>query len=88
MMKFRLEPFKHAGFMGSMISSFDWTKTPLGDPSTWSAGLISVMGVMLENTIPMCVLWGEERIQIYNDAFIPIQGTKHPSLSYQKPSCG
>lgn len=74
----RLKHFTYHGKMGTLIATFDWAKTPLGDPAEWPPGLLTVIGIMIDNTIPMCLMWGKDRIQIYNDAYVPIQGNKHP----------
>ena len=35
---------------------------------------------MLSSKFPMAVIWGEELVTLYNDAFVPILGTKPPAL--------
>ena len=36
--------------------------------------------MMLDNPFPMSIIWGKERIQLYNDAYRPILGvSKHPA---------
>ncbi len=65
--------------MGERIRAKDWSKTPLGDPSTWPQSLCTLVGVMLENPFGMYVAWGKDYIQLYNDGYRPILGaTKHP----------
>ncbi|MES2526474.1 MAG: PAS domain-containing sensor histidine kinase [Bdellovibrionota bacterium] len=65
--------------MGGLIASYDWKKTSLGDPDSWPPNLITTLGIMLQNKIGMCLFWGKEKINFYNDSYIPILGNKHPS---------
>lgn len=66
------------GEMSRLIRYFDWSKTPLGSPDTWSQGLRTTVSIVLSNRFPMLLWWGPDYIGIYNDAYIPILGTKHP----------
>lgn len=68
------------GEMGQLIRAKDWSKTNLGDPSSWPKSLCTLVEMMLENPFGMMICWGKEYIQIYNDGFKPILGTtKHPA---------
>ena len=64
--------------MGERIRAFDWSKTPLGPIEAWSPALLTTAQIMLSNRFPLLLWWGSEYISIYNDAYIPILGTKHP----------
>ncbi|MGF1925213.1 MAG: PAS domain S-box protein [Bacteroidia bacterium] len=67
------------GEMGSLIRSMNWDETPLGKPLKWPSALKQAVNMMLTATVPMLVCWGDDYIQLYNDAFKPINGeTKHP----------
>jgi len=67
------------GEMGELIRTKDWSKTPLGNPSTWPASLKTMVSVMLNNPFGMYIAWGKEFTQIYNDGYRPILGaSKHP----------
>ena len=67
------------GEMGALIRSFDWSATPLGNPGTWPSALRQSVSMLLNTSFPVLICWGNEYIQIYNDAFRPINGeTKHP----------
>ena len=35
--------------MGDLIRAKDWSKTPLGDPSTWPQSLRTMVAVVLDN---------------------------------------
>ena len=65
--------------MAERIRGFDWSRTPLGPSEGWSAALRTTVGLMLANRFPMLLWWGPDYICIYNDAYIPILGLKHPN---------
>ena len=71
------------GAAGAVIRAKDWSKTPLGPPSRWPAGLMAHVRAMLHTRQPMCIFWGPELINLYNDGFLPILGEKHPEAMGQ-----
>ncbi|MET0268151.1 MAG: ATP-binding protein [Duganella sp.] len=66
------------GEMGELIRSMDWSTTPLGPVSGWPQSLRTSVSLCLSSTFPMLVAWGPDDVQIYNDAYRPICGAKHP----------
>src|SRR5215470_13142726 len=69
----------HAGSeMGELVRLLDWSATPLGSPDTWSVALRTTVRILLANGFPQLLWWGPEYISIYNDAYRPILGRKHP----------
>src|SRR5581483_7613314 len=66
------------GEMGEHIRSYDWTATPLGPLESWSPALRMMVRFLLANRFPLLLWWGPEYVSIYNDAYRPILGTKHP----------
>ena len=73
------EPFfAGGGEMRRRVREFDWASTPLGPIERWPLALRSTVDTLLASAFPNIVLWGPELIQIYNDAYIPIIGVKHP----------
>ncbi|MDY7225800.1 ATP-binding protein [Hyalangium rubrum] len=72
------DTFIRGGEMGALIRSMDWASTVLGPMEQWPTSLRTVVGVVLENRFPMALWWGTERINLYNDAYRPILGDKHP----------
>ncbi|MBV9962738.1 MAG: PAS domain S-box protein [Parafilimonas sp.] len=66
------------GQMGERIRNLDWSKTPLGDPENWDQGLKTSVSICLNSNFPIALYWGEELALIYNDAWSPIPGNKHP----------
>jgi signal transduction histidine kinase/CheY-like chemotaxis protein len=67
------------GRVGAMMRAHDWTRSPLGPPSGWPAALRAVVGLMVDSQFPMFVAWGPELAFLYNDAYGPILGARHPA---------
>ena len=67
-----------AGEMARAIRRHDWQGT-LGAPAQWPAPLATLVGLMLASEQPMFMAWGARQTWLYNDAFIPILGRKHPA---------
>ena len=65
--------------MRRRVREFDWAATPLGPIDHWPLTLRSTVDTMLASAFASIVLWGPELIQIYNDAYVPIIGVKHPA---------
>ncbi|MEC4817731.1 MAG: ATP-binding protein [Scytonema sp. PMC 1069.18] len=72
--------------MAVLMRSFDWSQTPLGPVVSWSGSLRLAVSILLASRFPMQILWGPEYIQLYNDSYRPILGTKHPKGLGQRGS--
>jgi hypothetical protein len=68
-----------------LVREFDWAATPLGPLAQWSASLRMIVRFLLANRFPMLLWWGPDYIQIYNDHYVPVLGTKHPREALGKP---
>ncbi|HEY9735742.1 MAG TPA: hypothetical protein V6D06_05645, partial [Trichocoleus sp.] len=66
------------GEMGALIRRFDWSSTALGPIETWATSLQTAVNICLNSRFPMVIWWGQELVLLYNDAWQPILGTKHP----------
>ncbi|MGF6275583.1 PAS domain S-box-containing protein [Massilia sp. UYP11] len=66
------------GQMATLIREKDWSTTPFGPIDTWSTALRSAVSICLGSRFPMVLYWGETRALIYNDAWAPVPGQKHP----------
>ncbi len=71
--------------MGALMRSFDWSTTPLGPPETWCPTLQTMTRMLLSNSFPILLWWGPDFIQLYNDAYIPVLGHKHPHAALGRP---
>lgn len=66
------------GEMAALMRAKDWSETPFGPIAGWSAALKSAVSIILGSRFPMVLYWGETRALIYNDAWSPVPGQKHP----------
>nr|WP_242063487.1 ATP-binding protein [Nostoc sp. FACHB-892] len=74
----QLDPFPGSGEMRDLIRDFDWSSTSVGGIETWPQSLKSTIRTVLGSRYPMILLWGQDLIQIYNDAYTSLIGGKHP----------
>ena len=64
--------------MGALVRAMDWSQTSLGAPDGWPQGLRSAVAIMLASRAQIILFWGPDLVAIYNDAYIPVLGSKHP----------
>ncbi|HEX6746777.1 MAG TPA: PAS domain S-box protein [Longimicrobium sp.] len=70
---------RHAGAAAALMQAVDWGATPVGPRHAWPPSLRAAVDMVLGSRFPMVVLWGPELIQLYNDAYVPILGHRHPA---------
>jgi diguanylate cyclase (GGDEF)-like protein/PAS domain S-box-containing protein len=71
--------FAAGGAVGALMRAIDWSASPLGPPDTWPQSLVSTISICLNTRFPISVYWGPEFIVLYNDAWIPLEGARHPA---------
>ena len=64
--------------MGALMRDRDWSRSPLGDPEHWTSGLKTTVSLMLRAEAQIVLFWGPEFVALYNDAYAPTIGDKHP----------
>jgi hypothetical protein len=74
------------GEMRELIREFDWAGTPIGPTKSWSPALRTTIRIVLANRFPHILWWGPGYIQLYNDAYAPIPGAKHPKKALGRPA--
>ncbi len=62
-----------------LLGAHDWQSSPLGPPDSWPPELATAVSMVLSSTFPMFLAWGAQQVFLYNDAYIPVLGNKHPS---------
>lgn len=73
--------FPHAnGPLSELIRVHDWSATPLGPLEDWPQSLKTVTEMLLLSLVPIVLLWGEDGIMIYNDAYSEFAGRRHPRI--------
>ncbi|MET0980912.1 MAG: response regulator [Telluria sp.] len=68
------------GATAALVRSHDWNRTSLGPPATWPQTLRSMVDMVLRSPVAMVLVWGEDRVLIYNDAYADIAGARHPAV--------
>ncbi|WP_448265622.1 PAS domain S-box protein [Nostoc sp. DSM 114159] len=79
--------FAGGGEMGALMRSrfactegnADWSQTSLGLPEHWSQSLKTALRIVLTSRQPMFIWWGEDLINLYNDAYSSFLQNKHPA---------
>jgi PAS domain S-box-containing protein len=61
-----------------MIQLGLWDDSLLGPRSQWPACLASAVDIMLPSHAQIVIFWGEEYVALYNDAYAPTIGLRHP----------
>jgi len=68
------------GEMGERIRIHNWAATRLGALSDWPMPLRFAVSLCVKSQSPVSIHWGwPDLIVLYNDAFIPLAGDKHPA---------
>ncbi|MEA5501075.1 PAS domain S-box protein [Limnoraphis robusta] len=79
------DPFQAGGEMGKIIRSQNWSPTPLGAVEQWSVQLKTILNLVLNTCHPQFILWGNEQILLYNDAYYSIWGKIQPLSTLGQP---
>lgn len=61
-----------------ILHSFEWSATSMGPIADWPQSLKATIRTIMASRYPMILLWGEDLIQIYNEAYTGLIGAKHP----------
>lgn len=71
--------------MADLTRAYHWGTTPVGEIEEWPELLLNTVNTLLSSRQPMFLWWGEDLIQLYNDAYRPSIGhDKHPSALGQR----
>jgi len=65
------------GEMGARMRALDWSAT-LGPVERWPQSLRSAISILLPSRAQIILFWGPDFITLYNDAYRPVFGGKHP----------
>ena len=68
------------GETGALIAARDWSRTPLGPIEGWPQSLRTAASILLRSPVPIVLLWGEDGVMLYNDAYSVFAGGRHPGL--------
>ena len=67
------------GAMGALTARID-AGSPLGPVDGWSPVLVSTVRLMLSSQAEIVLFWGPELCALYNEAYAPTIGDKHPRV--------
>ena len=70
--------FPGDGELARLTREKDWSTTDLGPVASWSQSLRSALSICLGSRFPIALYWGRALTLLYNDAWSPIPGNKHP----------
>lgn len=65
--------------MSERIRRFDWGGTALGERQDWPVSLRTAVDMATASHFAMFVAWGDEHTFLYNDAYAPFLGARHPA---------
>lgn len=65
--------------IANLVRDYDWASTALGSMEAWPQSLRTTIDIILASGHAMCVMWGPERVFLYNDAYAPFLGKRHPA---------
>jgi PAS domain S-box-containing protein len=68
------------GACGRLIATRDWSQTEIGPVDSWPDGLWTTVTTVLRSPVPMVILWGEDGVMLYNDAYSLFAAGRHPEL--------
>mgnify|MGYP001556936229 CR=1 FL=1 len=66
------------GKMAQRIRDLPWHTSPLGPMEGWSPALLNSVSLVLPAQAQIVLFWGPEYVALYNDAYVPTIGDKHP----------
>jgi|EndMetStandDraft_4_1072995.scaffolds.fasta_scaffold00600_19 PAS domain S-box-containing protein len=64
--------------LADMIRQYDWASTSLGPMSSWPSQLKCAVDISIPSGAQIVLFCGDDFTAIYNDAYAPSIGTKHP----------
>ena len=67
------------GALGALTARID-AGSPLGPVDGWSPALVSAVRLMLSSQAEIVLFWGPELCALYNEAYAPTIGDKHPRV--------
>jgi PAS domain S-box-containing protein len=70
---------RRGGEAGRLIAERDWSAS-LGAIESWPQSLKTALGIVLLSPVPIVMLWGEDGIMLYNDAYSIFAAGRHPQL--------
>ena len=73
-------PIQAKGRMADCVRSYNWGSTCLGEIDQWPSELVAMVNQLLTSKLIACIIWGDEKVLIYNDLYQPLLGNKPSAL--------
>lgn len=73
------------GALGALTAAID-APSPLGPVNRWSPALVSTVRLILSSKAEIVLFWGPDLCALYNEAYAPTIGDKHPG-ALGRPAC-
>jgi serine phosphatase RsbU (regulator of sigma subunit) len=70
--------FTMAGELEDAYRQVDWSATRLGKVESWGPTLVTALDVTLNTDFPATLIWSPDFYLLYNAAYVPLIGDKHP----------
>lgn len=67
------------GELATLVRGHDWSRSPLGPIDLWPSNLAISVETVLCAGLPMALAWGPDGVMLYNDAWRPLLGDRHPA---------
>src|SRR5688572_16542803 len=67
------------GELGALIRAKDWAAASLGPIEGWPQSLRRAVSILFPSKAQIVLFWGPDLVAIYNDAYGPVCGAKHPT---------
>lgn len=67
------------GELAALVRRHDWSGSPLGPIDHWPSTLEMLVETVLRAGMPMALAWGPSGVLLYNDAWRPLLGDRHPA---------
>ncbi len=62
-----------------LLTRYPWHLTSLGPREAWDTALAATVDLVMGSPIAMVLLYGAERVLLYNDAYAELLGDSHPA---------
>jgi signal transduction histidine kinase len=69
----------HRHFATPLSAVFAAPEGPLGPVQTWPRTLRAAASMIADSQVPMWLAWGDALTMVYNEAYVPLLGQKHPA---------
>jgi len=70
----------------ALFEKTNWEDTSLGNPDNWPENLKTLFTMILDSPLPMCIFWGSDFIQLFNDSYFEALRESVSKHAFGKPT--